>query len=82
LRGGARLNLPDPSLPNIGPGRGSNGNFVLDGIRLSTAPKSGTPVPVRLTRVRVDYSQQNKDIKRVSGTLDSDQATAWGSFRR
>ncbi len=76
---GLRLEpLTDPSLPNLGPGRNGNGNFVLDGIRVCTAPESGAPVPVRLTRVRVDYSQHNRHLKRVSGTLDADQAIAWG----
>jgi hypothetical protein len=76
---GLRLEaLPDPSLPNLGPGRSTVGNFVLGGVRLSTVPESGPPVPVRLTRVRVDYSQDNEDLKSVSGTLDADSATAWG----
>ncbi len=60
-----------------GPGGDGNGNFVLDGIRLTTAPESGAPVPVRLTRVRVDYSERNEHLKGVSGTLDADQATLW-----
>jgi len=67
--------LPDPSLPSFGPGRSVNGNFVLDGIRLTTVPES--VVPVRLTHVRADYSQANEDFKSFSGTRDADSATAW-----
>src|SRR5262249_24067911 len=69
--------LPDPSLQSSGPGRSSNGNFVLDGIRLTTAPESGAPVPVRLTPARADYSQANEDFKSVSGTRDAASATDW-----
>jgi hypothetical protein len=70
--------LTGPGLRRLqGPGRSSNGNFVMDGIRLSTMPESGAPVPVRLTRVRADYSQANEDVKGVRGLLDADPAAAW-----
>jgi tetratricopeptide (TPR) repeat protein len=69
--------LPDPSLPHLGPGRSSNGNFLLGEIRLTTVPESGAPLVVRLTRVRADYSQANIDLKSVSGTLGADSTTAW-----
>ena len=40
---GLRLEaIPDPSLPHHGPGRDRvSGNFLLDAIRLSTAPEPG-----------------------------------------
>jgi tetratricopeptide (TPR) repeat protein len=75
---GLRLEaLTDPSPPYQGPGRSDNGNFVLDGIRLSTVPESGAPVPVRLTHVFADYSQANDDVKSARGILDADSAIAW-----
>jgi WD40 repeat protein/serine/threonine protein kinase len=78
---GLRLEaLPDRSLPHNGPGRyGDNGNFVLDGIRVSAAqglnPRTLHPVP--LTRVRADYSDLAHDLRGVVGTLDSDPTTGW-----
>jgi hypothetical protein len=76
---GLRLEaLTGPSLPRQGPGRSGNGNFVLDGIGLSTVPESGAPVPVLLTRVRADYWQADGAIEGVSGTLVAESARAWG----
>jgi hypothetical protein len=69
--------LPDPSLRYHGPGRSPNGNFILDGIRLTAVPAAGASVPVRLTRVRADYSQRVEGLRGVAGTLDEDPTTAW-----
>jgi tetratricopeptide (TPR) repeat protein len=78
---GLRLEaLTSPSRPHQGPGRSDNGNFVLDGIRLSTVPESGAPVAVRLTHVFADYSQPNEDLKSVRGILDADSAIAWAIY--
>jgi WD40 repeat protein/tetratricopeptide (TPR) repeat protein len=75
---GLRLEvLPDPRLPNYGPGRSGTGNFILDGIRLTKIPEPGASVPVRLTQVRADYSQQDHGLHGVAGTLDQDPTTAW-----
>jgi hypothetical protein len=74
---GLRLDvIPDPRLPNHGPGRPDNGNFLLVEARLSTAGPSA-PVPVHLTRVHADHSQPGIPSWSVSGTLDGDPATAW-----
>ena len=75
---GLRLEaLPDPSLAFCGPGRSFHGNFVLDGIRLTTVLESAAPVPVRPTRVRADYWQVGEHLKGVSGTLAADSAKVW-----
>jgi tetratricopeptide (TPR) repeat protein len=76
---GLRLEaLPDASLTHHGPGRSNDGNFALDGIRLTTIPEPGASVPVRLARVAADYSQRDPaGLRGVAGTLDADPATAW-----
>jgi eukaryotic-like serine/threonine-protein kinase len=68
--------LPDPSLMASGPGRSDNGNFVLNGIRLTTEPESAVPIPVRLTSIRVDY-RQTIGLDGISGTLVADSDKAW-----
>jgi hypothetical protein len=68
LRGitGLRLEtLPDPSLPNQGPGRAGDGNFVLTEIELYAAPASD---PAKLAKIdlqkpRADFSQQGLDVR-------------------
>ncbi len=45
---GVRLELlPDPSLPNKGPGRAADGNFVINEIKVTAAPR---PTPNRRSR--------------------------------
>jgi hypothetical protein len=70
--------LPDPSLPDRGPGRDPvNGNFMLHEIRLSMVAGSGTRTPVRLTRARAGYSLRSFGLGGVAGALDADPTTAW-----
>jgi hypothetical protein len=80
---GLRLEaLPDPSLPQFGPGRcPRNGNFVLDEIRLTTIPEPGVSVPVRLAHVAADYSQRG-GLRGVAGDLDENATTAWAVWPR
>ena len=51
---GLRLEaLPDPSLPNYGPGRGpKNGNFQVHAIRLSAVLNPSTPTLCRVLLIR------------------------------
>lgn len=64
--------LPDPSLPQQGPGRGSNGNFVLSEVRLTAAGQ-----PVALANATASYSQEKGE---VTLAIDGDPATGWGIF--
>jgi mono/diheme cytochrome c family protein len=77
---GLRLEvLPDPSLPDKGPGRAKGGNFVLSEIELSIAgyPRN----PIILTGVQADFSQKQFDI---AGAIDGlakskkENGTGWG----
>jgi tetratricopeptide (TPR) repeat protein len=72
---GLRLEvLPDPSLPNHGPGRGLNGNLHLGEVRLSTVGPSA-PVPIHLARACSDFEETRQ--RRVTGALDADATTTW-----
>ncbi len=68
--------LTHPSLPNTGPGRYDNANFVLSEFELeavSTAdPKQ--KVKVKFASAQADYSQQNYDIARA---IDGKPGTGW-----
>ncbi len=68
--------IPDPSLPNRGPGR-DKGNFHLDSIRFCTVSGQSAAVPVRLCRAVADFSETMYAPKGVGGSLDTDPATAW-----
>jgi hypothetical protein len=49
--------LPDDSLPQKGPGRAGNGNFVLSEIIATVKPASGDPRPVPLQNATATYEQ-------------------------
>jgi hypothetical protein len=62
--------MPDGSLPSGGPGRASNGNFVLSDVTLTAVPKtsSNKPSVVELQDASVDFSQAGFDIaKAIAG---------------
>jgi hypothetical protein len=76
---GLRLDvLGDDSLPKGGPGRATNGNFVLSGIEgevVSAAdPKKSTPLKFRAGTASADFSQGAQD---VAGAIDADPKTGW-----
>ena len=64
--------LTDPSLPSRGPGRASNGNFVLTRFLVTAAPKSGpaNTRPVKLVRPRATFEQSGYP---VANAIDSDE---------
>src|SRR5207248_8158779 len=67
---GIRLEvLSDPSLPGKGPGRGPNGNFVLNDFRVTSAAQGegGKGKPVALQHAQADFSQ---DGYGVAGSID------------
>jgi len=67
--------LPDTSLPARGPGRASNGNFVLSEIRVSVAHGEGKPVPVPLQNPRATFSQNGFGVNQA---IDNRLDTGWG----
>jgi len=62
--------LTDPSLPNQGPGRAPNGNFVLSEFEVKDAQGQ----PVKLSGAEADGSQSGFDVR---GAIDGDPATGW-----
>ncbi|MSR56424.1 MAG: DUF1553 domain-containing protein [Planctomycetaceae bacterium] len=69
--------LTDPSLPNSGPGRAENGNFVVSELEVSVAGL-GTPdraAPLRLRNAQADFSQDNFA---VAAAIDGDKGSASG----
>ena len=69
--------LPDPRLPDNGPGRGAGGNFILTrfGVTTSPKPKSGETTPVDLHSPHASVEQPGWAI---AGTLDDRNDTGWG----
>lgn len=69
--------LPDPRLPQNGPGRADNGNFALTRLSLAHAPKSnpGQSTPVELHSPRASAEQAGWG---PSGLLDDRNDTGWG----
>lgn len=68
--------LPDASLPQGGPGRFGNGNFVLSELQVEAAPADGSSAPraVELAAVHADYSQRGYAVGRA---IDGDPSTGW-----
>ncbi len=70
--------LPDPSLPNKGPGRwGKTGNFILDELGLTAAPRSGAtaaPETIFFGKATADWEQQ---YYRAEHAVDRDPKTGW-----
>ncbi|MCC6797237.1 MAG: PSD1 domain-containing protein [Candidatus Hydrogenedentes bacterium] len=64
------------TLPSLGPGRNSNGNFHLSEFRVRLfepgAPEAGE---VKVARATADFNQADWGIERA---LDSNKGTAWG----
>jgi WD40 repeat protein len=56
--------LTDDGLPNRGPGRAQNGNFVLTEFQVEWAPETqpDQKTAVTLQNAQADYSQQNYDV--------------------
>lgn len=69
--------LPDPSLPVQGPGRATDGNFVLSEfvVKAAKADKPMETVVIPLMEPQADFSQSGWDIK---GAIDGNTGTGWG----
>jgi hypothetical protein len=71
--------LPDERLPKGGPGRASDGNFVLSEIHLSAAPKSDAQQVKKLvfSKAQADFSQDQFDVKyAIDGSPNPNQGWA------
>ncbi len=62
--------LTDPSLPNGGPGRAGNGNFVLNEVRWSIADRP----PLTWDFAIADHSQKDYPVQ---AAIDGNPATGW-----
>jgi hypothetical protein len=72
--------LTDPSLPKNGPGRVAHGNFVLNEIVVTAAPK-GAPERaqlVKLFRAEADVSQPGFEVEKA---IDGRADTGWAVHR-
>ena len=75
---GIRLEvLPDKSLPQGGPGRAPDGNFVISRfrVRATSMTDSKEEQTVVLTGAVADFNQSGRD---VFGTIDEDLHSGWG----
>ena len=77
---GIRLEvLTDDSLPQKGPGRANDGNFVLNEIELIAAPKADPKKakPVKLANALTDFSQDNFEIAKAIDGSAGDPGNGW-----
>jgi hypothetical protein len=77
---GLRLEvLPDDRLPNKGPGRAGDGNFVLNEFQVSAAPKAKPEEakPVKLVTPLADYNQANLDIAQAIDGVSNNPGNGW-----
>ena len=69
--------LPDPSLPQMGPGRQANGNLHLSEIRIESI-RNGVKTLHRLeTEARSDFDQSGWEVNKA---VDGIESTAWGIY--
>jgi hypothetical protein len=71
---GIRLEaMPDPGLPAHGPGRASNGNFVLSEVILAAAQESAPDksIKISLQHASADFSQSGYDVANAIGRKPS-----------
>lgn len=71
--------LTDDSLPNHGPGRAENGNFMLREFNLAaTSHGDAEAKPVRFSRAEATFSQSSHGGWPIAGAIDGKPETAWG----
>lgn len=66
--------LAHDSLPNKGPGRADNGNFVLSDLQLTV--KGATDSASKLIAARATHQQDSGSLS-VAASIDSDPVTGW-----
>jgi hypothetical protein len=71
--------IRDDSLPNGGPGRAENANFVLTDFEaeILRAGTDAEPLPIEFTSASADFSQEKYDI---AGTIDNDAESGWAGL--
>lgn len=74
--------LPQAELPNQGPGRAPNGNYVLTEVKVAwqtIEPRKSKPQAVRIASAQADYVQNAGTPKAFTpaGTFDNDPKTGW-----
>ncbi len=77
---GLRLEvLTDSRFPNKGPGRASDGNFVLNELEMTVVPKADPKQakPVKLEKPMSDYNQDNLDIAKAVDGSANDPGNGW-----
>jgi len=69
--------LPDPSLAQQGPGRASDGNFVLSEfvVKAARADKPMDVITIPLLEPQADFSQNDWNIR---GSIDGNVGSGWG----
>jgi WD40 repeat protein/mono/diheme cytochrome c family protein len=70
--------LPDAKLPNGGPGRADDGNFVLNEFVVEAAPKSNADLKakVELRRPLADFTQERFDVRQLIDGVGA-QTNGW-----
>ena len=65
--------LPDDTLPRFGPGRASDGNFVLSEIELQWSPGTNAPAETaKFADARADFSQSGFDVQQaIDGKVEA-----------
>lgn len=72
---GVRLEaLPDASLPAQGPGKATNGNFVLTEFKVLVTNEEGSKQPLKLRRAVADFAQNGFPIEHA---IDGKKETGW-----
>ena len=66
--------LPDKTLTKGGPGRASNGNFVLTTLRATITPSKGDPVTLKFKNARADFSQKDWQVTKA---INDDPKDGW-----
>ena len=71
--------LPHSSLPQQGPGRANDGNFVLNEIELTAGPKADPKAakPVKLATALADFSQENLEVAKAIDGSSADPGNGW-----
>ena len=69
--------LADPGLPQQGPGRADNGNFVLSTFRVSFGPAGSKEAPTAVKFVAAKSTHEQSDYV-AAGAIDENVETGWG----
>ena len=68
--------LPHKSLPEHGPGRAANGNFILSHFKAAIRPAAGKAIPVRFQWAGADYEQNGWGIDHALSGKDPERGWA------